>query len=43
MKKIKNKLQINKILSEHTLNDFNKWYEKICKKIGHNIRKNSYI
>ena len=35
MKKIKNQLQINKILSEHTLNDFNKWYEKkYVKKIG---------
>ena len=35
MKKIKNQLQINKILSEHTLNDFNKWYEKkYVKKLG---------
>ena len=35
MNKIKNKLQINKILSEHTLNDFNKWYEKkYVKKLG---------
>ena len=35
MNKIKNKVQINKILSEHTLNDFNKWYEKkYVKKLG---------
>ena len=27
MKKIKNQLQINKILSEHTLEDYLKWYE----------------
>lgn len=33
MKKIKNQLQINKIFSEHTLNDFNKWYEKKYVKI----------